>query len=68
MRGDASLAGLIKDHGGRWVIEHTGASTAWVAARRDGDDIRILGSHDVGGLRYQIEQAEREAAWEQGAG
>ena len=62
MRGEASLARLIKDHGGRWVIEHTGSSTAWVAARRDGDDIRIIGAHDVGGLRYRIEQAEREDA------
>jgi len=67
MRGEASLARLIKDHGDQWVIEHTGASTAWVAVRRDGDDIRILGAHDVGGLRYQIEQAEREDAGGQGA-
>jgi hypothetical protein len=62
MPGDASLARLIKDFGDRWVVEHTGAGTAWVAVRRDGDDIRIIGSHDVGGLRFKIEQAEREDA------
>ena len=59
MHGDASLARLVKDHGDQWIIEHTGPSTAWVAVRRDGD-IRILGAHDIGGLRYKIEQAEQE--------
>ena len=67
MRTDASLARLIKDFGSRWVIEHTGAGTAWVAVRCDGDDICILGAHDIGGLRYRIEQTEREGAGEQGA-
>jgi hypothetical protein len=60
--GNASLARLIKDHGDSWVIEHTGPTTAWVAVRRDGDDIRIVGAHDIGGLRIHIEQAEREDA------
>jgi hypothetical protein len=67
MAGDASLAKLIRDHGDRWVIEHTGPGTAWVAVRRDADDIRIIGAHDIGALRYQIEQAKREDAGEQGA-
>ncbi len=67
MAGDASLARLIKDHGDRWIIEHTGPSTVWVAVRRDGDDVRIIGAHDVGGLKYHIEQAEWDDAGEQGA-
>jgi hypothetical protein len=66
MRDDANLARLIKDHGDRWVFEHTGASTAWVAVHRDGDDVRIVGAHDVGGLRYRIERAEQEDAGEPG--
>jgi hypothetical protein len=68
MPGDASLARLIQDHGDTWVIEHTGASTTWVAARRDGGDLRIVGAHDVGGLRYKIEQAEQEDDGERDAG
>lgn len=60
--GGASLAQLIKEHGAEWVIEHTGASTAWVAVRRD--DMRIVGAHDVGGLKYHIERTEREDAGE----
>ena len=67
MPGDASLARLIKDHGGTWTIEHTGAGTAWVAVRRDGDDLRIIGAHDIGGLRYHIERVEKEDAEEQAA-
>jgi hypothetical protein len=62
MPGDASRARLIKDHGPKWTIEHTGASTAWVAVRRDADDLRIVGAHDVGGLRFKAEQAERDDA------
>jgi hypothetical protein len=57
MHGDASLASLIKDHGDRWVIEHTGVGTAWVAARRDGGDIRIIGGPVLrGGSRLSSEQ------------
>jgi len=62
MPGDASLAKLIRDHGGAWVIEHTGMSTAWVAVRRD--DLSIVGAHDLGGLRFHIERTEREDAEE----
>jgi len=68
MPGNACLARLIKDHGGMWVREHTGPGEAWVAIRRDGEDIRILDAHDVGGLRHQIEQTERDDAGQQGAG
>jgi hypothetical protein len=68
MRSDASLARLIKDHGDKWIIEHTGASTAWVGVRIDGDDVRIVGAHDLGGLKYHIERVEGEGAGEQGTG
>lgn len=66
MRSDASLAKLIKDHGDKWVIEHTGTRTAWVAVRRD--DFRIVGSHDIAGLSYDIEQVENDDAREQETG
>jgi hypothetical protein len=56
--GNVSLAKLIKDHGDRWVIEHTGASTAWVAVRRD--DLSVIGARDIGGLRFHIERTDRE--------
>src|SRR5262249_51448565 len=49
-----------RQSGYKWITEHSGASTAWVAVRRD--DLRIIGARDIGGLRYKIEQAEREDA------
>lgn len=60
--GNASLALLIQEHGDSWVIEHTGASTAWVAVRRD--DLRIVGARDIGALKFHIERTEREDAGE----
>lgn len=60
--GNVSLARLIKDHGDRWIIEHTEASTAWVAVRHDGDDVRIIGARDIGGLQFHIERVEKEDA------
>ncbi len=62
MPGDASLAQIIRDYGGRWVVEHTEVSTRWVAVRRDGEGMRIIGAHDLGALRYRMEAAEREEA------
>jgi hypothetical protein len=58
MRRDTSLAQIIRDYGDRWEIEHTEVSTRWVAVRRDGDDLRIIGAHDLGALRFRLAQAE----------
>ena len=68
MPGDASLTKLFRDYGQRWEIEHMEASARWVAVQRDGASVRIIGAHDLGALRYRLEQAERDDAGEQDAG
>ena len=60
MTGGASLAQMIREYGARWEIEHMEGSARWVAVRRDGDDLRIIGAHDLGALRYRLGEAERE--------
>jgi hypothetical protein len=64
MPGDASLAKLFRDYGERWEIERVERGTEWVACRRDGDIIDIIGARDLGALRYRMEAAEREEAEE----
>jgi len=44
------------------VIERVGRGTEWVACRRDGDLIDIIGARDLGGLRYHMDAAEKEEA------
>lgn len=62
MQGDASLARLFREYGDRWEIERVERSTEWVAVQRDGggDYIRIVGAHDLGALRYKMDQVERD--------
>ncbi len=62
MQTDASLARLFRDYGERWEIEKVQRGTEWIAVQRDtnGDYIRILGARDLSGLRYHINQAERD--------
>ncbi|HXP19173.1 MAG TPA: hypothetical protein VN840_05955 [Streptosporangiaceae bacterium] len=62
MPGDASLARLFREYGDRWAIERVDRGTEWVAVRRDGELIDIIGARDLGALRYRIEAAEREEA------
>jgi hypothetical protein len=62
MPGDASLAKLFREYGQRWEIERVERGTEWVACRRDGDLIDIIGARDLGALRYRMEAAEREDA------
>ena len=59
MPGDASLAKLFREYGGRWEIERVERGTEWVACRRDGEFIDIIGARDLGALRYKMDQAER---------
>jgi hypothetical protein len=56
MAGDASLAKLFREYG-EWEIER---ATEWVACRRDGDIIDIVGARDLAGLRYKMDLVERE--------
>jgi len=52
MASEVSLGRLIREYGDRWVIEHMECAARWFAVRCDGDDIRVIGGHDLGSLRY----------------
>jgi len=62
MHAEPSLAKLVSDHGERWEIEKVQRGTEWVAVQREsgGDYVRIVAGHDLGSLRYRIEEAERD--------
>ncbi len=62
MQGEASLAKLFRDFGDRWDVEKIPTGTQWVAVLREsgGDYIRIVAAHDIGALRYRMNEAERE--------
>jgi hypothetical protein len=57
-----SLARLLHDYAERWEIERVERGTEWVAVLRDttGDYIRIIGAHDLGALRYKMNEAEND--------
>jgi hypothetical protein len=57
-----SLARLLHEYAGRWEIERVERGTEWVAVLRDttGDYIRIVGAHDLGALRYKMDEAEND--------
>jgi hypothetical protein len=63
-----SLARLIHDKGARWEIERVDRSTQWVAVLResgsDGGYVRIVGGHDLGALRFKMDEVERDEAQE----
>jgi hypothetical protein len=53
---------LLHDYAARWEIERVERSTEWVAVLREtvGDYIRIVGAHDIGALRYKMDEAEHD--------
>jgi hypothetical protein len=57
----AEVAALMRDHGGRWQIEHTHLGV-WTAVRKspDGRHVRVLVAHDVTGLRSKLAGAEND--------
>ncbi|MGO9082864.1 MAG: hypothetical protein ACLQDY_28195 [Streptosporangiaceae bacterium] len=57
-----SLARLLHEYGERWEIERVERSTEWVAVLREtaGNYIRIVGAHDIGALRYKMDEVERD--------
>ena len=67
MPGDASLAKLFRDFGQRWEIERVERGAEWVACRRNGSFVDIIGARDLGALRYRMDEAEREEATERAA-
>src|SRR6266851_9285839 len=62
MHPEPSLAKLVRDHGQYRQIEKVQRGTEWVAVQREsgGDYVRIVAGHDLGSLRYRIEEAERD--------
>ena len=59
---DASLARLFREYGDRWEIEKVHRGTEWIAVLREtgGGYIRVIGAHDLGALRYKMDQAEAD--------
>ena len=64
-----SLARLLHDYAERWEVERVERGTEWVAVLRDtsGDYIRIVGAHDIGALRYKMDEAEKDEPEERDA-
>ncbi|GEM_PF-1242750 len=64
-----SLARLLHEYAERWEIERVERSTEWVAVLREsgGDYIRIIGAHDLGALRYKMDEVEHDEPEERGA-
>jgi hypothetical protein len=52
----------MREHGGRWQIEHTEDFDVWTAIRKspDGRQVRILVSRDPVGLRRKLAAAEHD--------
>ena len=46
----------MRDHSGRWQIEHTDDLNVWAAVRRspDGRHVRVLVAHDPASLRGKL--------------
>jgi hypothetical protein len=62
MAADNSLAKMYREFGDRCEIEPIPPGTRWIAVHREsgGDYIRLVLSHDIGGLRFQMTAAEKE--------
>jgi len=62
MPADSSLAKLFREYGSRWEIEKVQRGTEWIAVQRDtgGDYVCIVAAHDLGALRYRIDEVECE--------
>ena len=60
--GDTSLAKLVCDYGERWEIEKVTRGTEWIGVLREtsGEYIRIVGAHDLDGLRHRMDVVEEE--------
>jgi hypothetical protein len=52
----AEVEALMRDHGGRWQIEHDTGMDVWSAVRRSGDGrhIRLLVARSPEGLRAKL--------------
>ena len=57
-----SVAGLYREFGDGWEIEPIPPGTKWIAVQREttGDYIRIVLAHEMGTLRFRMNEAEQE--------
>jgi hypothetical protein len=51
------LAGVQRDFGSRWEIEHLDPGSAWVAVSHDGDTCHVLAASDLDSLRSKLGRA-----------
>ncbi len=58
--GSGELAGLFREYGHRWEIEHLAPGSAWVAVARNGSFVQVIAAHDLDELRAELEKAEAE--------
>lgn len=57
-----SLAKTLYQYGERWEIERVDCGAEWIAVLREtgGGYIQIVSARDLDGLRYKMDQAERD--------
>ena len=62
MTGNPSIARLYHEYGDRWEIEPIPPGTKWIAVHREpgSDYLRVVLAHEVGTLRFRMNEAERE--------
>jgi hypothetical protein len=58
--GSGKLAGLFREYGHRWQIEHLDPGSAWVAVTRNGSFVQVITAHDLDELRTELKKAEAE--------
>ncbi len=58
--GSGKLAGLFRDYGHRWEVEHLDAGSEWVAVTRNGSFVHVIAARDLDELRAGLEKAEAE--------
>jgi hypothetical protein len=54
------LAGLFREYGHRWEIEHLDPGSAWVAVTRNGSFVRVIAAHDLDELGAELKKAATE--------
>ena len=58
--GSGKLAGLFREYGHSWEIEHLDPGSAWVAVTRNGSFVQVIAAHDLDELRAELKKAEAE--------
>jgi hypothetical protein len=58
--GSGKLAGLFREFGHRWEIEHLDPGSAWVAVTRIGSFVQVIAAHDLDALRAELKKADAE--------